>query len=88
MTQSEARAFATDLLAQAIDAIEANPLQYREDIYALERGVRLRRWLNPTGEYICLYRYDEVTDEAKLDIFASTRQDLQSLLYLVQISHP
>jgi len=88
MSKSEAQAFANDLLEQAIEAIEENPLQYREDIDALERGVRLRRWLNPTGEYICLYRYNEATDEAILDIFASTRQDWQSLLYLVQISHP
>ncbi|WP_367144211.1 hypothetical protein [Pantoea stewartii] len=88
MTQSEAQAFTSDLLEKAIDDIEANPLQYREDYEALELGVRLRRWIDPSGKYICLFRYDEVKDEAKLDIFASTRQNWLSLLYLVQMSRP
>ncbi|OAD98057.1 hypothetical protein [Pantoea sp. OXWO6B1] len=88
MLRADAQAFTSDLLEQAINDIEENPLQYREDSDALELGVRLRRWIDPTGKYICLFRYNQATDEAILDIFASTRQDWLSLLYLVQISRP
>lgn len=59
--------------------IEANPLQYPFEQNALANGVKLRRWLDPTGKYICLFRYNQQTDEAILDIFASTRQDWLSL---------
>ena len=88
MSDDDARDFATDLLEQAIVDIEANPLQYPFEQNALANGVKLRRWLDPTGKYICLFRYNQQTDEAILDIFASTRQDWLSLLYLVQISRP
>jgi len=88
MSDEDARDFATDLLEQAIVDIEANPLHYPCDQNALLNGVQLRRWLDPTGKYICLFRYNPLADEAILDIFASTRQDYLSLLYLVQISRP
>ncbi len=48
----------------------------------------LRRWIDSSGKYICLFRYNPTTDTAILDIFASTRQDYLALLYLVQISRP
>lgn len=88
MTSQDARDFATDLLIQATVDIEANPLQYPYEPNALAQGVHVRRWLDPTGKYICLFRYNQDADVAILDIFASTKQDWLNLLYLVQISHP
>lgn len=88
MSDEDAHDFATDLLEQAIVDIEANPLQYPYEQTALANGVHVRRWLDPTGKYICLFRHNQQSDEAILDIFASTRQDWLSLLYLVQISRP
>lgn len=88
MSEEDARDFATDLLEQAIVGIEENPLQFPLEQNALANGVQLRRWLDPTGKYVCLFRYNKHTDEAILDIFASTRQDYLTLLYLVQISRP
>ncbi|KEY58918.1 hypothetical protein [Serratia sp. DD3] len=85
---SEAEDFVSNLLEKAIVDIEANPLQYPIDQTALLLGVRLHRWLDPTGKYICLFRYLPATDEVILDIFANTKQDWLSLLYLVQISRP
>ncbi|MNB69989.1 hypothetical protein D3C81_188090 [compost metagenome] len=88
MPISQARNEVSDLLEGAIVAIEANPLQYPVDIHAQALGVMLRRWMDSSGKYTCLFRYHPVTDTAILDIFASTRQDYLSLLYLVQISRP
>lgn len=88
MPFSEAQDFVSNLLENAIVDIEENPHQYPIEQNALLRGVTLRRWLDRTGKYICLFRYFQATDEAILDIFASTRQDWLSLLYLVQISRP
>lgn len=88
MTSFDAQTFTSDLLEKATDDIEANPLQYRVDSDALELGIRLRRWIDPTGQYICLYRYNEIKDVAMLDVFASTRQDWLSLLYLIQMTRP
>lgn len=68
MSDDDARDFATDLLEQAIVDIEANPLQYPFEQNALANGVKLRRWLDPTGKYICLFRYNQQTEEAILDI--------------------
>lgn len=88
MPGDDARDFATDLLEQAIDDIEANPLQYPFEQNALANGVRSRRWLDHFGKYTCLFRYNQHTDEAILDIFASTRQDYLSRFYIVQILRP
>lgn len=78
----------SDLLEEAIVDIESNPLQYPLDVHAQALGVMLRRWMDSSGKYICLFRYNLTTDMAILDIFASTRQDYLAFLYLVQISRP
>lgn len=88
MPLSQARDEVTDLLEEAIEAIEANPLQYPVDLHAQAQGVLIRRWMDHSGKYTCLFRYNSQTDTAILDIFASTRQDYLSLLYMVQISRP
>ncbi|MBK0098904.1 hypothetical protein IBT49_23185 [Erwinia sp. S63] len=84
----EAMEIVLNIAEQAGAAIKANPLMYPVDANAQLSGVQLRRWLDPTGKYICLFRYNAQTDTALLDIFANTRQDWLSLLYLVQISRP
>lgn len=88
MPLSDAQGFTSDLLEEAIIDIEANPLQYPVDPDALLRGVTIRRWLDQSGKYLCLFRYFASRDEAVLDLFVSIRQDWMSLLYLVQISRP
>ena len=85
---NQAREEVTDLLEEAIAAIEANPLQYPVDLHAQAQGVLIRRWMDSSGKYTCLFRYNPTTDTAILDIFASTHQDYLSLLYMVQISRP
>ena len=88
MPLTQAQDETSDLLERAINDIEENPLQYPVDSHAQQQGVMLRRWMDPTGKYTCLFRYHATTDIASLDIFASTRQDYLKLLYLVQISRP
>lgn len=88
MPLNQARDEVTDLLEEAIEDIEANPLQYPVDLHAQAQGVLIRRWMDKSGKYTCLFRYNPATDTAVLDIFASTRQDYLSLLYMVQISRP
>lgn len=88
MPLSQAQNEVSDLLEEAIVDIENNPLQYPLDVHAQTQGVMLRRWIDSSGKYVCLFRYNPTTDTAMLDIFASTRQDYLALLYLVQISRP
>jgi len=86
MPLNEAKDFTSALLEKALDDIEANPLLYPVDLSAQEYGITLRRWIDPENQYVCLYRYFPEPDVAILDIFASTRQDYQSLLYMILIS--
>lgn len=86
--EEDAQEFVINIVQQAGAAIGTNPLMYPLELSAQGRGVQLRRWLDPTGKYICLFRYYPQADTVLLDIFASTRQDWLSLLYLVQISRP
>ncbi|WP_053389394.1 hypothetical protein [Citrobacter sp. ESBL3] len=86
MPLEEAQDFTDDLLERALDAVETNPARYPPDPGALQMGVTLQRWLVVDSQYLCLYWYFHKEDIALLDIFASTRQNFLSLLYMAQLS--
>lgn len=88
MPLEEAQDFTDDLLERALDAVETNPARYPPDPGALQMGVTLQRWLDVDSQYLCLYRYFPKEDIALMDIFASTRQNYLSLLYIAQLSRP
>lgn len=86
MEPDEASDFVTNLLIQATDSIESNPLQYPLNQDALAYGAQVHNWFDPTGKYVCCYRYDQPKDTAVIYIIASTRQDWKSALYVALMS--
>lgn len=87
MPLNEAQDFTDNLLERALDAIESSPALYPLDPDALALGVSIQRWMDVDTQYLCLYRYYPKDDMALVDVFASTRQDYLSLLYMTLLSH-